>query len=148
MYFVDRSKIEETLKYFDEILADIKKFPFTTRQEKLSLERMTHMIIESIIDVGNMMIDGFIMRDPGSYEDIIDILVDERVIPSTDEQAYKQIIELRQMIVREYLAIDHEKLQSTLTKTQETIEKFSTYVSDYLENELGVANTFSNEEGR
>lgn len=27
------------------------------------------------------MIDGFIMRDPGSYEDIIDILVDERVIP-------------------------------------------------------------------
>lgn len=148
MYFVDRSKIEETLKYFDEILADIKKFSFTTRQEKLSLERMTHMIIESIIDVGNMMIDGFIMRDPGSYEDIIDILVDERVIPSTDEQAYKQIIELRQMIVREYLAIDHEKLQSTLTKTQETIEKFSTYVSDYLENELGVANTFSNEEGR
>ncbi|WP_368652473.1 DUF86 domain-containing protein [Ornithinibacillus sp. 4-3] len=148
MYFVDRSKIEETLKYFDEILADIKKFSFTTRQEKLSLERMTHMIIESIIDVGNMMIDGFIMRDPGSYEDIIDILVDERVIPSTDEQAYKQIIELRQMIVREYLAINHEKLQSTLTKTQETIEKFSTYVSDYLENELGVANTFSNEEGR
>lgn len=148
MYFVDRSKIEETLKYFDEILADIKKFPFTTRQEKLSLERMTHMIIESIIDVGNMMIDGFIMRDPGSYEDIIDILVDESVIPSTDEQAYKQIIELRQMIVREYLAINHEKLQSTLTKTQETIEKFSTYVSDYLENELGVANTFSNEEGR
>lgn len=148
MYFVDRSKIEETLKYFDEILADIKKFSFTTRQEKLSLERMTHMIIESIIDVGNMMIDGFIMRDPGSYEDIIDILVDESVIPSTDEQAYKQIIELRQMIVREYLAINHEKLQSTLTKTQETIEKFSTYVSDYLENELGVANTFSNEEGR
>ena len=26
------------------------------------------------------MIDGFIMRDPGSYEDIIDIMEDERVI--------------------------------------------------------------------
>ncbi|GAA3319942.1 hypothetical protein GCM10020331_028930 [Ectobacillus funiculus] len=30
------------------------------------------------LDVGNAIIDGFIMRDPGSYEDIIDILVDEK----------------------------------------------------------------------
>ena len=33
-----------------------------------------------MMDVGNLMIDGFIMRDPGSYEDIIDILIDEKVI--------------------------------------------------------------------
>lgn len=26
------------------------------------------------------MIDGFIMRDPGSYDDIMDILVDEKVV--------------------------------------------------------------------
>ena len=26
------------------------------------------------------MIDGFIMRDPGGYEDIIDIMEDEKVI--------------------------------------------------------------------
>ena len=37
-------------------------------------------VIESIIDVGNTMIDGFIMRDPGGYEDIIDIMEDEKVI--------------------------------------------------------------------
>ena len=35
--------------------------------------------MESMMDVGNLMIDGFIMRDPGSYEDIIDILVDEKL---------------------------------------------------------------------
>ena len=48
--------------------------------EKLALERVNYLLIESIIDVGNSMIDGFIMRDPGSYEDIIDILVDEKVM--------------------------------------------------------------------
>ena len=35
------------------------------------------------------MIDGFIMRDPGSYEDIIDILMDERVISAEEGQAMK-----------------------------------------------------------
>ena len=148
MYFVDRSKIEETLKYMDSILADVKKLNYRTTQEKFSLERMIHVIIESIIDVGNMMIDGFIMRDPGSYEDIIDILVDERVIPSEDEHAYKKLINLREMIVREYLQIDHDKLLAIVSETYETITSFSQHVSGYLVNELGVANTFSNEDGK
>ena len=38
------------------------------------------------------MIDGFIMRDPGSYEDIIDILMDERVISEEDGQGMKEVI--------------------------------------------------------
>ena len=48
--------------------------------ESLALARLAHVIVESMIDVGNTMIDGFIMRDPGGYEDIIDIMEDEKVI--------------------------------------------------------------------
>ena len=50
------------------------------RFTQLALERMVQISIDSVLDVGNAMIDGFIMRDPGSYEDIIDILLDEKVI--------------------------------------------------------------------
>ena len=32
------------------------------------------MLIESSVDIGNMIIDGFILRDPGNYKDVIDIL--------------------------------------------------------------------------
>ncbi|WP_373893222.1 DUF86 domain-containing protein [Virgibacillus natechei] len=145
MYFVDRSKIEETLLYMDEIIQEMDKHNYDSLLEKLSLERMVHVFIESTLDVGNMMIDGFIMRDPGGYEDIIDILIDEKVLPRDEEETYKAMIRLRKMLVNDYAAIDHEKLKATVIGNKATFKNFSTHIRTYLDNELGVANAFSNE---
>ncbi len=146
MYFVDRSKIEATLKHIDALLEEIKGISVTNRLEELALERAVHMIIESVLDVGNMMIDGFIMRDPGSYHDIIDILIDEKVISSEDEKAYKSVIDLRQMLVQNYLDIEIKELESVMKKAHPTLSNFSTDIESYLNNELGVAHAFSNED--
>ncbi|WP_430784512.1 DUF86 domain-containing protein [Virgibacillus flavescens] len=143
MYFIDRSKIEETLTYMEGLLQELGKQSFETFRDKLSLERITQMIIESVLDVGNMMIDGFIMRDPGSYEDIIDILVDERVLPSDESERYKSVIKLRTMLVKEYLTIDHEQIRTTMAENKATLNLFSKRIRTYLDNELGVANAFS-----
>lgn len=145
MYFVDRSKIDQTLQHIDTILQEMIKQDDHTFMQKLSLERAVHLLIESILDVGNMMIDGFIMRDPGSYEDIIDIMIDENVLPKQDEKAYKDIIQLRTTIVNDYLNIDHASLKMTVDRHQQKLQKFSAYIRSYLDNELGVANAFSNE---
>ena len=145
MYFVDRSKIDQTLQHIDTILQEMIKQDDHTFMQKLSLERAVHLLIESVLDVGNMMIDGFIMRDPGSYEDIIDIMIDENVLPKQDEKAYKDIIQLRTTIVNDYLNIDHASLKMTVDRHQEKLQKFSAYIRSYLDNELGVANAFSNE---
>ncbi|MFC4558644.1 DUF86 domain-containing protein [Virgibacillus kekensis] len=145
MYFVDRKKIEETLEYFNTLLKEVSNHKFETFAEKLYLERTVHMAIESILDVGNMMIDGFIMRDPGSYEDIIDILVDEKVVPEHDADDYKSFIELRKMVVKEYLQIDHTALAEALRNNNDLLNSFSDHIRSYLDNELGVANAFSNE---
>ena len=112
MYFVNRSEIEQTVTHIDELITIAQETKsFASDIEKLGLERVVHVVIESILDVGNMMIDGFIMRDPGSYHDIIDILVDEKVIPAEEEVAYKAVIDLRQMLVQDYLAIDHTHVE-------------------------------------
>lgn len=145
MYFVDRSKIEHILKHIDVLQQTFKNNTFTTPVEQLGLERLTHILIESIIDVGNMMIDGFIMRDPGSYVDIIDILMDERVLPNHDEAAYKALINLRSNLVRDYAAIDHKVLAETLSTYETTLNQFTKHVTRYLDHELDVANAFSNE---
>ena len=60
------------------------------------------------------MIDGFIMRDPGSYEDIIDILMDERVISTEDGQGMKEIILLRKMLTQDYIQMNHDELYKTI----------------------------------
>lgn len=146
MYFVDRSNIEKTLDFMDKILIEIDQNKYESFAENLSYERMVHVLIESVLDVGNMMIDGFIMRDPGSYDDIIDILIDEKVIPEEDEADYKALIQLRKMIVTDYKNVDHSVLKDTFSRVKGTIKPFSSHIRTYLTNELGVANAFSNED--
>ena len=43
-------------------------------------ERLVHVAIECLADIGNVLIDALLMRDPASYVDIIDVLRDEEVV--------------------------------------------------------------------
>lgn len=143
MYFVDRNKIESHLQFIEKsvsLLEETKKWE--TPIEKAALERICHCIIESILDVGNAMIDGFIMRDPGSYEDIIDILEDEKVITPEMKEGIKPIIGCRKMLVQEYIQLDHEKLHHLLMSELDKIKRFPSKVRDYLTNELGPVHAF------
>ncbi|MEJ9279464.1 DUF86 domain-containing protein [Ureibacillus thermosphaericus] len=144
MYFVDRNKITRTLSYLDEIIAIFEQKEDWLKDDitKLALERITHNAIESVIDVGNLMIDGFIMRDPGSYDDIIDILIDEKVIASEKEKPFKELISLRKNIVREYTQVEIEKVYEVLKNTLPALKTFSKEVTQYLENELGPVSAF------
>lgn len=146
MYFVDQKRIEEILTYMDSLLTTFDKNVFESVVEKLALERMLHILIESTLDVGNQMIDGFIMRDPGSYEDIIDILIDEKVLPKEEETVYKQLVGFRKQLVSNYMAVDHDALEKSLKENLTTLQTFSTNIRVYLKNELGVANAFIPEE--
>lgn len=144
MYFVDRNKITRTLSYLNEIIAIFEQKEDWLKDDitKLALERITHNAIESVIDVGNLMIDGFIMRDPGSYDDIIDILIDEKVIASEKEKPFKELISLRKNIVREFTQVEIEEVYEVLKNTLPALKTFSKEVTQYLENELGPVSAF------
>ena len=145
MYFVDRNKIEETLRYMEKMLCIYKeKAEWDDELSRLALERIAHLVIEAILDVGNAMIDGFIMRDPGSYEDIIDILTDEKVITEEDAKALKAIIAHRKMLVHHYTNVDHKKLWEDMQKYFAALQTYPIAVRTYLENELGPVSAFRN----
>ena len=62
MYFVDREKLETTLVFLEkQISLFSSQTQWSTPLEKAALERLTHIMIESLLDVGNAIIDGFIM---------------------------------------------------------------------------------------
>jgi uncharacterized protein YutE (UPF0331/DUF86 family) len=145
MYFVDREKIEEILVYMNDQLSIVNNQSlWESMTQKLALERIGHTLIESVLDVGNSMIDGFIMRDPGSYEDIIDILLDEKVIDGSMSGDLKRLIEQRKVLVQEYTKVDHGDLLHILNDVHSTLEQFPTKVRSYLENELGPVSAFKN----
>ncbi|RIW38868.1 DUF86 domain-containing protein [Bacillus salacetis] len=145
MYFVDREKIEEILVYMEKQLDLFQSgTSWDSALEKQALERISHTIIESILDTGNAMIDGFIMRDPGSYEDIIDILLDEKVINKEMETSLKNLIGFRKMVVQEYTQIDHQEVEESLNENMESLRLFPANVREYLTNELGPVSAFKN----
>ena len=88
------------------------------------------------------MIDGFIMRDPGGYDDIIDILTDEKVISAEMDGPLKEVIEFRKVLVRHFYAVDHTKLEEVLTKNLRFLKEFPTAVETYLVDELGPVSAF------
>lgn len=143
MYFVDREFLEQLLKYIEKNITFLKENSnWEGPLEKLALERVVHLLIESILDVGNILIDGFIMRDPGSYEDIIDILLDEKVVKAEDEVSLKAVVAFRKVLIQNYLDIDHEQILQSLKEHIVKIEQFPNQVRSYLENELGPINAF------
>lgn len=145
MYFVDREKIEKTLLFYEENLGLLEaETNWTSTLEIKALERISQLLIEAVLDVGNSMIDGFIMRDPGSYEDIIDILEDEKVVTTQVANDLKEIILFRKVIVQDYLEINHEELFSSFQKNKQSLKNFPEAVRSYLVNELGPVSAFKN----
>ncbi|WP_102273983.1 DUF86 domain-containing protein [Cytobacillus massiliigabonensis] len=145
MYFVDREKIETTLVFLEQqffLFEQMKNWDSPI--EKAAVERVCHLMIEAILDVGNSMIDGFIMRDPGSYEDIVDILDDEKVIHKDLSVSCKQIIKYRKMLVQDYTEINHAEFVEVFTKQLPVIKQFPASVRAYLLNELGPVSAFRN----
>ncbi|MCM3787096.1 DUF86 domain-containing protein [Domibacillus indicus] len=148
MYFIDRKKIEATLRFMEQQLDLFHSQPaWGTVIERAALERIAQTVVESIIDVGNAMIDGFIMRDPGSYDDIIDILDDENVILPEQSAPLKDVIALRKMLVREYISISHDELAAVFIANKKELADFPNRVRAYLEHELGPVSAFLPEEG-
>jgi uncharacterized protein YutE (UPF0331/DUF86 family) len=143
MYFVDREKIEEILLYLEK-LVDLfsKQTEWSTPIQKAALERIFQMMLEAVLDAGNSMIDGFIMRDPGSYEDIIDILMDEKVVSAETGNSLKKLISYRKMLVQMYTKINHSELQTEFAANIESLTLFAKNVREYLENELGPVSAF------
>mgnify|MGYP006385602039 CR=1 FL=1 len=144
MYFVDRNKIALNLNHMNELITVLEENTdwLHSSVNKLALQRIGHNLMEAMMDVGNLMIDGFIMRDPGSYEDIIDILVDEKVITPEMDAPLKAVVGLRKMIVRDFLEVDEDEIIRVLTASMGALKQFSPKVQAYLVNELGPVSAF------
>ncbi|WP_215143682.1 DUF86 domain-containing protein [Exiguobacterium qingdaonense] len=142
MYFVNREKINQTLEQMETMLTHIDRLDGDAFTVELAKQRMAVLLIEGVIDVGNSMIDGFIMRDPGSYEDIVDILLDERVLDEATASATKALVGLRAYYVREFVDADASRFDDWMGTSIQDFTPFSAQVRRYLEVELGPVSAF------
>lgn len=144
MYNVNTEKITDILNFMEQELLDglrevmklDKQALLDQKPNGLACERMFHLFIEGMTDIGNLLIDGFIMRDPGSYEDIVDIMEDEQVYPREAAEIYRKLISLRKPLVFDYTQMIRGSLYDFYQQHQQTMEQYPELIRAYLKKEL------------
>lgn len=139
MYYVNREEIEKRLACIPELAAALAELAAEWRGtllEGLAQERALHLALEIVTDVGNFLIDGFMMRDASSYEDIVDVIGGEGVIPASRAAAFRDLVALRKPLVQEYDSWPRGELQPLTKDLPELLRGFAADVREYLHNEL------------
>ncbi|KIL37255.1 hypothetical protein SD71_00615 [Cohnella kolymensis] len=139
MYYVNRESIRSRLDCLPEVgeaLSGAAASWKGTLIEGLAQERALHLAAEIVTDVGNALIDGFLMRDASSYEDIIEIIATEKVISGEVAEPLRRLAALRKRLVQEYDSWPRRELHPLSAELPAVLNAFSTQVSDYLHQEL------------
>ncbi|WP_138495507.1 DUF86 domain-containing protein [Paenibacillus pinistramenti] len=138
MYYVNREQIDLRLNVLPEMIQVLDKSSQHSSHDVLyryAEERALHLALEVVTDVGSYLIDGFIMRDASSYEDIMDIIHDEQVIGDELYAVLKELVRLRRPLVQEYF-LDAAGRQTDTARLTGALTEFAAQVRKYLEQEL------------
>ena len=147
MYYVNREEIDRRLTFIEMIsdtasqLADARGRADIVGGNgsvlRFAEERAVHLAAECVTDIGSYLIDGFVMRDAGSYEDIVDILHGEHVFGDELYPFLQSLVKLRKPLVQEFDLVDSEEVIRLTALLAAELPKFVEAVRIYLETELG-----------
>ncbi|MEI7024889.1 DUF86 domain-containing protein [Paenibacillus sp. y28] len=138
MYYVNREQIERRLDIIPLLIEVCKEAEAATGYSGLRAfaeERALHLAIETVTDVGSLMIDGYVMRDASSYEDIIEILAGEQVFPSALTAPLIELVKLRRPLVQDYMDYPRKAPHPLTAELPALLTGFAAAVRDYLERE-------------
>ncbi|MGM0881228.1 MAG: DUF86 domain-containing protein [Bacillota bacterium] len=139
MYYVNREQIAERLDTMPEIASALQALAANwqgSMMEGLAQERALHLAIETVTDIGSFLIDGFLMRDASSYEDIIEITGAEDVFPAHMLETLTELVKLRKPLVQDYYNWPRSELHPLTRTLPLLLPAFKQSVERYLEREL------------
>lgn len=141
MYYVNRSQIHERLDAIPAIGEALQSMAAAwtgSLLEGLAQERALHLAIEIVTDVGSCLIDGFILRDASSYEDIIEIVGEAGAFPQRIQGDLLELVKLRKPLVQQYTGWKREELHVLAARLPQVLGEFREAVQAYLVQELGA----------
>lgn len=128
---VDKEKLA---KYIQELerhlghLAELQKYKkgmFLSDWKVYDLvDRKLHLALETFLTLGEMIIGEFNFQKPDTYADIPRILFENKVIDKGLKDGLVDLARFRNVLVHEYLYLDHEKIYQHLQKDPKLIKQF------------------------
>lgn len=83
---------------------------------QLAAARALHISIEAVTDGGGFIIDALLMRDPSSYEDIIQVLADEGVFSTGIVEELLALARFRKKLTHDYVSLTDDELFQFMTR--------------------------------
>ncbi|MDB5054099.1 MAG: hypothetical protein JWM44_2149 [Bacilli bacterium] len=140
MYYIDRQQIEDRIRFIPYIINACERLERDWNETNplhfLAQERALHLAIETVTDVGSLLIDGFLMRDASSYEDIISILIVEKVFPIDMGPTLLALVKLRKPLVQDYMNFERNKLHPLIHQLPSLMKAWEIAVLLFIEKEL------------
>lgn len=139
MYYVNQEQIQRRLDAIPEIVQGLTEAAGSWDGGVvlgMVQERALHLAIEIVTDVGSYLIDGFIMRDASSYEDIMEINHEEKVFDAETYDVLLKLVTLRKPLVQEYYTWNRSELHPLTPVLPDILNKFAVQVREYIQQEL------------
>ena len=139
MYYVNQEQIAVRLQAIPSINEGLQELASSWQGgllQGMAQERALQLAIETVTDVGSFLIDGFIMREASSYEDIIEITGAEGVFPARMQETLIELVKLRRPLVQEYYNWPRAELHPLTKELPTLLSAFKEAVEQYLQREL------------
>ncbi|MCE5171354.1 DUF86 domain-containing protein [Paenibacillus profundus] len=142
MYYVNTEQIDERLTFIPKVVQAVTEINNRwdgSLYASFAQERALHIAIEIVTDVGSLLIDGFLMRDASSYEDIVDILVQEQVVSSSHHDSLLRLVRLRRALVQHYTEWERNDIHPVLLELPDMLPEFGESVLRFIAKEMHLA---------
>lgn len=137
MEFIEKinEKLENLKKYLDFLKsnADIEKETLEDNYTlRSAIERNFQLAIESILDIGEIIISEENLKKPEEYRDIIETLGKNSILPTKFAKKFAPVAGFRNILVHRYNDIDVDELHEHLKKDLADFDIFIANVIGYI----------------
>lgn len=139
MYDVNQDRIEQRLEFISPLCEGIEQIEQMNNGEMcfaFAQERAILLAIEVVTDVASDLIDGFMMREAASYDDLITVITDEGVISRQLGDAFTAWVQRRDLYMRQYVELERGQLEPIAEPLTNQLKQFADAVRSYLAKEL------------
>jgi uncharacterized protein YutE (UPF0331/DUF86 family) len=137
---IDREAIAARLRRLDECVAELRQLRPGTVQDYLAsrrlrstCERELQVAIQCALDIGNHVIAEENLTAPEDQADIFHILGASGILPPPFTARILPMAGFRNILVHDYLQIDHARVYSILTQALTDLEEFARHIQAWLD---------------
>ena len=136
---IDKKRIISKISELDSYLEELDKIKLISFEEyknsikdKRACERLLQILIESIIDILNIINSNLKLGLPGDEDELVEKIINKKVLSKQTGEIIKNMKSFRNILVHKYGTIDDELVFELLSEKLDDFEKFKKEILEFI----------------